>query len=147
MRVFFGKSLEQKYLTVKAITKSIRESALEVFEGEGEWEDKVQAFAQNYTQKYGSFFTSFVIQNEKSYEELEQKDFPDKVSVISYYTRLSRMAKRFGGETMNALDEMQKLSGKKPEEREAAKEEIMKGFNQMNEAIDEALGEIEDQRN
>lgn len=143
----FWEELEQKYLTVRAITKSIRDSALEVFEGEGEWQDKVKQFEQNYTQNYGSFFTSFVIQNEKSYEELEQKDFPDKVSVISYYTRLSRMAKRFGGETMNALDEMQKLSNKTPEEREAAKETIMEGFNDMNGTIDEALQEIENEQN
>lgn len=100
----FWEELRQKYLTIKMISMQIQSSIDDVFDNsEMNWKDKVLNFENSYKKQYGDFFTSFVIANDKSYGEIKEKDFPDKIEVISNYTSLSRIAKKIGTQTMNTL--------------------------------------------
>jgi hypothetical protein len=100
---FWGE-LKQKYLTIKMISLQIREAIHRVFEHPDKpWKEQVAKFEDDYKLKYGNFFTSFVIANEKSYSVLTEKEFKDKLDIISNYTRLSKLAKSIGTQTMNVL--------------------------------------------
>jgi len=101
----FWEELREKYLTIKMITIQIQNAMNDIFkENEKSWKEKVANFENEYKAKYGDFFTSFVLANEINYNELEQKDFPDKLEVISNYARLSRIAKAIGTSTMDSLN-------------------------------------------
>lgn len=104
----FWVELIQKYETIKSITLQIQDSLKKVFdESDGDWKFKVKRFEDDYKRNFGNFFTNFVIANDKSYEELKSKDFTDKLEIISNYTRLSRLAKSIGGQTMEILNELE----------------------------------------
>jgi predicted nucleic acid-binding protein len=101
----FWEELREKYLTIKMITIQIQNAMNDIFkENEKSWKEKVAIFENEYKAKYGDFFTSFVLANEINYSELEKKDFPDKLEVISNYARLSRIAKAIGTSTMDSLN-------------------------------------------
>ncbi|MCT4641928.1 MAG: DUF4339 domain-containing protein [Bacteriovoracaceae bacterium] len=106
----FKDELVQKYLTLKTIVTQIREAFLSSFAKSNEpWAKRVKNFEKEYTEKYGQFFTSFVIQNEKQYEQINKKEFPNKTQVISDYTRLSRLAKQTGVISVATMSELEKF--------------------------------------
>lgn len=141
----FWEELEQKYQTVKAIALKIEEAIDEVFgKGAQDWILNVGEFERSYTSNFGNFFTNFIIQNEKSYKEIEEKTFDDKVEVISSYTRLSRLAKDLGAQTMAALQEMKEL--KDPldsQQRSALQDKISLNFKEYFQEIDEKIAQLE----
>jgi hypothetical protein len=104
----FWAELKQKYQTLKMITLQIQEGVRSVFDGDRKnFRPNVKKFENEYKTKFGNFFTSFVIANDKSYESLETQNFPDKVDIIANYTRLSKLAKSIGIHSMNILHEME----------------------------------------
>lgn len=101
----FWEELIQKYETMKAMALKIESDMRPIFESDASsWNASIDAFEASYTNNHGKLFTAFVIQNEKAYEDLKQQDFEDSVEVIANYTRLTKLAKSVGLETMNALD-------------------------------------------
>lgn len=135
---FFWKELAQKYMTVKAIARGIRKNLDEVFKSAPkDWQGALNAFEKEYGEKYGNFFTSFVVQNEKAYEEISEKTFEDKTEVVSGYTRLSRLAKRLGSLSMSSLRKMRAL-------KDPSNKELRDGLrSQINESFDAVMEEID----
>ena len=104
----FWKELKQKYKTIQMITLQIQNSLKQVYDNpEKEWGEKVQHFEMDYKVKFGNFFTNFVIANDKSYEALKNKNFSNKLEIISNYTRLSRLARNIGSQTMSILNDLE----------------------------------------
>jgi hypothetical protein len=105
----YWSELKQKYLTVKMITSNIRKEVDKIFEvkNEDDFKAAVKKFERNYTANYGKFFTSFVISNENSYYPLKKKNFKNKNEIISTYSKLTRLSKRIGTDTMEILHKME----------------------------------------
>lgn len=98
----FWTELSQKYKTIKMLTLQIQSKLKKVFKTK-----KIAAlnnFERLYQEKYGPLFTSFVISNEKSFNELNIKTFENKVEVIANYNQLSKLAKMIGSITMEAIE-------------------------------------------
>lgn len=140
----FWSELGQKYQTIKAMANNIHNSLNKVFDGElGNWGQRVDAFELEYTNSFGGFFTSFVVQNEKSYEDLEKKTFEEKTEIISNYARLSRLAKRLGAETMGVLELMRALENPESKEsQETLKQSVDERFGKFVSDIEENLAEV-----
>lgn len=146
--VNFWEDLEQKYRTVKAIGINIKESIQRSFENQNApWNSRVNQFETEYKNNFGNFFTNFVIQNEKAYGEIKDKDFPNKVEIISDYTRLTKIAKKLGADTMNALEKMKGFKqSSNLGELESLKSEIFQPFDSMNQEIDKKLETLSDKK-
>lgn len=101
----FLTELVQKYITLKTMVEEIKESFLESFSDSSlSFNQRSKKFEDHYTEKFGPFFTSFVIANEKQYETLNQKTFDNKIQIISDYTRLSRIAKEVGLSSVEVIE-------------------------------------------
>lgn len=105
----FWAELGQKYQTLKAITTQIRESLVRIFDDNANFATAVKKFENDYKLNYGQFFTNFVISNEDSYTELAAKTFNDKVEILSGYTRLSSLARSVGDNSMEILNNLEKV--------------------------------------
>jgi hypothetical protein len=124
----FWEELRQKYLTIKMISLQIQAAIQRVFEiNDLSWKKKVSLFEDEYKSKYGDFFTSFVIANEKSYNILKEKDFTDKLDIISNYTKLSRIAKNIGTHTMSVLHSLE-MATEQTSELQSESEARLKGI-------------------
>lgn len=101
----FTRELVQKYLTLKSMVQQIKAKFLETFSNsEITWLNRAKSFEEIYKKQFGPFFTSFVIANEKQYENINKKEFPNKIEIISDYTRLSRLAKEVGLTSVNIMN-------------------------------------------
>ena len=104
----YWSELIEKYRTVKTMTTQIKDAVNTIFTGNREqWERLVNRFETEYKNKYGVFFTSFVTTNEISYEKLINKEFDDKYEVISSYSKLTKIAKDVGSESMLILQNLE----------------------------------------
>ena len=106
----FESELIQKYLTLKTMVEQIKESFLESFSNTDlSWSQRANEFESNYKKQFGPFFTSFVIANENQYSEINKKEFPNKIEIISDYTRLSRIAKGVGLTSVEVMEQFEQF--------------------------------------
>lgn len=111
----FWSELVEKYRTIMNMSSQIRDAVNIVFSApRNQWNSEVSLFENKYKTQYGIFFTSFVTNNEGSYKYLMNKKFPDKFEIISSYTRLSKLAKMIGTESMTILQNLESFD---PESR------------------------------
>jgi len=104
----FESELIQKYLTLKTMVEQIKESFLNSFSNTNlAWSQRASEFESNYKKQFGPFFTSFVIANENQYSEINKKEFPNKIEIISDYTRLSRIAKGVGLTSVEVMEQFE----------------------------------------
>jgi hypothetical protein len=112
----FWSELKQKYQTLKMITQQIQDGVRRVFDEQSFGENKtsiqkkIQSFESEYKKNYGNFFTNFVIANDRSYEDLVKKNFPDKVDIISNYTRLSKLARSIGMQSVEVMQDLERFN-------------------------------------
>ncbi len=105
-RAFF-QNLKEEYRTVQTITTEILKGVSKVFAaGDVNYTEAIGQFEQSYKSNYGVFFTSFVLSVDKKYQIINKKKFPDKVEVISHYTKLKNLAKTIGLESVNLLNKL-----------------------------------------
>ena len=108
----FWEELKQKYQTIKMITVQIKNEIDRAFTSDNiNWKEELRKFETRYKREFGTFFTNFVIQNDQSYNELKQKNFTNKLEIISNYNRLSGLAKEVGKATMDIFHEMETFDG------------------------------------
>lgn len=103
----FWQDLSEQYKTLSVIIVQIKESLENVFVLSSSLAEAVKRFEKNYKEKFGMFFTSFVISNDKNTQKLAARDFPDKATVLGHYSHLSRLAKSVGSETMEILQDLE----------------------------------------
>ncbi len=103
----FKMAISEKYKTISAISKQILDEIKKIDSknGKDRWDESVEKFEQTYTASFGQLFTSFIIENERSFEELNKKEFQDKSLILNEYTELSSKAKNLGQTVMDVLDE------------------------------------------
>lgn len=141
----FWSELEEKYRTILTMTNEIKNSIENIFiDNDKDWADKVSYFENSYKRKYGVFFTSFVSSNENSYENLIHKDFEDKFEIISSYSKLSKLAKEIGLESMVALQKLNSFDfkNKSQEDIDGFKNSLVMRLNQIIEESERKLNQI-----
>ncbi|MCO4752831.1 MAG: DUF4339 domain-containing protein [Bacteriovoracaceae bacterium] len=142
----FWEELLQKYQTVNAMSLKIEKAMSKIFQSDSNhWNNSIENFEKEYIRNFGNFFTSFVIQNEFAYEDLKRKEFHNKVEVVSSYTRLTKIAKRVGAETMRALELLKSV--KDPQngrERLEAENKIKKSFKTISTTVSERIESLRD---
>lgn len=140
---FWGE-LKQKYQTLKMITLQIQDGVRTVFLDTPNYQEKINSFENEYKTKYGNFFTNFVLTNEASYESLLNKTFPDKVDIISNYTRLSKLARSIGVQSAKAMDKLRTFKNwKNPKKVGALKTSLIKSFQNIIDVCDYKIGIIQ----
>lgn len=108
----FWAELKQKYKTIKMITLQIKTEMERAFDSSNVmWIEELKKFESKYKREFGAFFTNFVIQNDQSYTKLKDKNFSNKIEIISNYNRLSSLAKDIGRVSMDVFHEMESFDG------------------------------------
>jgi len=95
--------IKMKYETLESITKGIISELQNVSPSN---KTQIETFIKSYERKYGAFFTSFVIENESKFRELTKN--PNKINsqTINHYSDLSKIAKRLGYLSIEAIDSL-----------------------------------------
>ena len=143
----FWQDLQQKLETLQAITLQIEQLFLDFTDKD------VRKFSQNlkpmvdqYTRQFGSFLTSFVVENENYFKNLdgESKGISQK---RNYELIVKTTAKKIGFESMKFIEEFQKLK-KNPTRNELNQfsERMKKTFSQVKKEINEKLSQISEDR-
>lgn len=143
--VVFWEELSQKYRTLKAITTQIRDSLKNIFDlNRNNWLENVKAFEQSYMNRYGSYFTNFVVDNEQAYEKYKRQDFTNKTEVISHYVRLSRIAREVGNISMNAMGNLKRFKDIDDKDKMQSLERLVTTpFNRIIQDCDEKINFIQ----
>lgn len=142
----FLNELIQKYLTLKTMVEQIKDRFSTTFSNTAlEWNNRAEMFEDLYTKQFGPFFTSFVIANEKQYELINKKEFPNKTQIISDYTRLSRIAKEVGLMSVGVMEEYEKFDFSKSSVDETLnfKESILNKFDKVIEECSNKLQSLQ----
>lgn len=138
----FWLEISEKYRTVRSITDQIRTGFTKVLQTPSDqYEKAIKQFRDDYAKRYGVFFTSFVQDNEKSYERLVDKEFEDRIEVMASYNELSNLSKKIGAESISLLDEIEATnpSEKNEQEWEAFTKESLVPFNLIIEECERKL--------
>jgi len=103
----FWEDLIEEYKTVRGITESIKLSIEKVFTKPVEnWPESVAEFDSAYKNNFGVFFTSFILNVEKQYDDLIKKEFPNKMKIVSHYSKLKELAVDIGKESVVVMENL-----------------------------------------
>lgn len=143
----FWQDLQQKFETLEAITLQIEQHFLD-YTGEGPdlFLKALPKMVDQYTRKFGSFLTSFVVENENYFKSLNSSEKGgSKKRNYELMVRLS--AKRIGLESMKFIEEFQGMK-KKPSKSDLAKIEgrIKKAFSVLKHDLNERTQQVSSDR-
>lgn len=110
---FFWQDIQQKLETLQAITLQIEQLFLDFLEqGNVRFSHNLRPVIDQYTRKYGSFLTTFVVENEKYFKSLTNEDISGISNFKNYELMVNLTSKRIGLETMKYIEEMQSIKGR-----------------------------------
>jgi hypothetical protein len=94
----FLTDIKQKYHTLIVISKNLSKkiAQLKDFKSPAQLNQSVEHFTELYRKDFGSFFTSFVVENDQKFKELTQSSTQIKTKIVAHYSWLSRIAKKLG---------------------------------------------------
>ena len=95
-------------------------------------------FLKGYQNKYGAFFSNFMVENEAKFKELTAKANNLNSSMIAHYSFLSSVAKNLGIISVDALDGFQQL----PNSR-AVFDSVLERYHAIIEQCKKKLNSIE----
>src|SRR5690606_7757173 len=143
----FWQDLQQKLETLQAVTLQVEQLLLDLLEKDArKFLKNLPPTVQEYTQKYGAFLTSFVVENEAYFKNLN----PDikGISIKRNYEHMVKQSStKLGLETMKLIEEFQKMK-KNPKrvELNQYKERIKKLYGQIKKEINEKIIQISEDR-
>lgn len=143
----FWQDLQQKLETLQAITLQVEQLFLDLLEKDSrQFLVNLKPTVKEYTQKYGAFLTSFVVENEAYFKNLN----PDikGISVKRNYEHMIKQSStKLGLETMKLIEEFQgiKTSPKRAELNQYS-ERIKKLYGQLKKEISEKIIQISEDR-
>ena len=109
----FWQDLQQKLETLQAITMQIEQLILEFLaQGPNRFQPGLKPMVDLYTKKFGSFLTSFVVENEKYFRSLNISDSTDASQKRNYELMVKLTSKKIGFESMTFIEEFQNMKGK-----------------------------------
>ena len=136
----FWQDIEQKLETLQAVTLQIEQQLLDLLDEEPKnFKPNLKTMVDQYTRKFGSFLTSFVIENENYFKKLNRE--AGGSSQKSHYELVVKLAsKKIGLESMKFIEEFQSLK-KNPtkKELESFTGRVKKTFAVLKKDISERL--------
>lgn len=137
----FWEDLNQKLQTLEAISLQIEQHFLDFLdENPAEFKKNLKVMVDDYTKKFGSFLTSFVVDNEKYFNSLDSKGDSQKRN----YELLVRLtAKKIGLDSMTYIEEFQGMK-KTPTKKDLEKisGRIIKTYAVIKKDISEKLSQV-----
>lgn len=144
----FWQDLQQKLETLQAITIQIEQLLLDfVGQDNKKFTSNLKPTVDRYTKQFGSFLTSFVVENEKYFKELDKEDLAGITQFKTYEVMVNHTSKRIGFESMKFIEEMQKL--KKTPDTAYLKnlaERMKKTYGQLKIDIGQKIIQVSDDR-
>ncbi len=100
----FWQDLQQKFETLQAITLQVEQLLLDFLdESPNKFKATLPSMVDQYTRKYGSFLTSFVIENENYFKGLKEGSSKKR----NYELVVTLTTKKIGLETMKFIEDFQ----------------------------------------
>lgn len=137
----FWRDLEQKFQTLEAISLQIEQHFMD-FLGlrPQDFSKNLKPMVDNYTKKFGSFLTSFVVENEKYFKTYDGKGDAQK---RNYELMVRLTAKSVGEESMKYIEEFQRMkSAPNKEQLTSIEERIKKTFSGIKGNINQKLFQV-----
>lgn len=106
----FWQDLQQKLQTLEAITLQIEQHILD-FLDKGHFKEDLKPMVDDYTRKFGSFLTNFVVENEKYFKTLDFSQVKGASNRQNYELMVRLTSKRIGLESMKFIEEFQAKKG------------------------------------
>ncbi len=109
----FVQDIKMKYETLLSIANRISDNLDKAKKGplsKPQVEFRKNYFLQDYQMKYGTFFSNFVIENEKKFKDLTNSTDELKTGIIAHYSTLSSIARSLGMISIDAIDNFAKLA-------------------------------------
>ncbi|MFP5387173.1 MAG: hypothetical protein ACLGHN_13930 [Bacteriovoracia bacterium] len=143
----FWQDLQQKFETLQAITLQIEQHMLDYLDTDPKEIPKtLNPMVDQYTRKYGSFLTSFVVENENYFKSLPHVQEGDSQK-RNYELLVKLTSKKIGFESMKFIEELQGLK-KRPKKKdlESFRERVRKVFAGIKQDINEKLTQVNEDR-
>lgn len=143
----FWQDLQQKLETLEAVTLQVEQLFLDLIEKDARMFLKnLPPVVQEYTKKYGAFLTSFVVENEAYFKNLN----PDikGISIKRNYEHMVKQSStKLGLESMKLIEEFQRMkTNPKRVELNQYAERIKKLYGQIKKEISEKIVQISEDR-
>lgn len=146
----FWQDLQQKLETLEAVTLQIEQHMLDFLDIEpgppGTFTKNLKVMIDQYTRKFGSFLTSFVVENENYFKNLN-RDSKGASERRNYEIMVRLTAKRIGLETMKFIEEFQAIK-KAPNKAELEKysARVRNAFANIKNDIKQKLLQVSEDR-
>ncbi len=143
----FWQDLQQKLETLQAVTLQIEQQLLDFLDEEPKsFKPNLQSMVDQYTRKFGSFLTSFVIENENYFKNLN-REASGAAQKRNYELIVKLASKKIGLESMKFIEEFQSLN-KNPSKKEliAYSGRVKKIFATIKTDISEKIIQVSEDR-
>jgi len=102
----FWQNLQQKFETLQAVTLQIEQLLLDYLENDpNQFKKNLKPMIDLYTKQFGSFLTTFIVDNEKYFKDLKEGASRQR----NYELMVKLTTKRIGLESMKFIEEFQSL--------------------------------------
>lgn len=143
----FWEDLQQKLYTLQAMSFQIEQLFIDFLDKDPKtYTQRLPVLVSQYTSKYGSFFTNFVVANENYFQEILKTDLRILALRKNYEEMIRLTAKKVGFESMKIIERLQ--AAKKPIRKDLnlVKQNLIKNFKVLKEEINQKLIEVTEDR-
>lgn len=140
----FWQELQQKFETLQAITLQVEQLLLDFLdEGSKKFKTALPGTVDLYTRKYGSFLTSFVVDNQNYFKSLKEGSSKKR----NYELIVTLTTKKVGLETMKLIEEFQgQKQNPPPAQMSAYQERVKQVFAALKYEIAQKIIQVSEDR-
>jgi hypothetical protein len=143
----FWQDLQQKFETLQAVTLQIEQLILDFLrENPTRFRKDLEKMVTEYTQKYGSFLTSFVVENENYFKSIHP-DLKGASEKRNYELLVKLTSTKIGLESMKFIEEFQGMK-KNPTSKQLSQieERVKKTYSSIKREISEKIIQVSEDR-
>jgi hypothetical protein len=142
----FWQDLQQKLETLNAIALNIESHFLDFLnDGPADFNQNLKPMVDKYTRQFGSFLTSFVVDNENYFKNLNSE--AKGASQKRNYELMVRMAtKRIGLESMKFIEEFQQKKKPSKKDMDSYTERVKKTFSAIKTDLNGKIIQVSEDR-
>lgn len=143
----FWQDLQQKLETLQAVTLQIEQQLLDFLEEPPQnFKTSLKSMVDQYTRKFGAFLTSFVIENENYFKNLN-REASGAAQKRNYELMVKLSSKKIGLESMKFIEEFQSLK-KNPSRKDldSYSARVRKTYAEIKRDISEKIIQVSEDR-
>lgn len=143
----FWQDLQQKLETLQAVTLQIEQQLLDFLEEPPQnFKTSLKSMVDQYTRKFGAFLTSFVIENENYFKNLN-REASGAAQKRNYELMVKLSSKKIGLESMKFIEEFQSLK-KNPNRKDldSYSARVRKTYSEIKRDISEKIIQVSEDR-